>query len=287
MAVEAAPAKINLALHVLGRRPDSFHELESLVVFTQLADEITIVSSQADTLAVAGPFASSLKPGEVNLATRALDGFRKAFPGEADGPLAISIEKRIPVAAGLGGGSADAAAVLRALAGTAGIGVDDPALLTLAVSLGADVPVCLDTAPALVRGKGERIKRLPSIAPVHLVLVNPHVPMPTAHVFRALERRDNEGLPPADSDLAHAATLGIWLRDTRNDLEPAAIRLQPEIAGIGRAVAATRGCIVARMSGSGATIFGVYGTGAEAGQAAQELRSTLPDCWVAATPILT
>jgi len=284
--VEAAPAKINLALHVVGRRPDRYHELESLVVFADVADELTAEPAPADRLVVTGPFAASLGGGETNIVTRAVAGFRARWPGAVQGGLALTLRKNLPVAAGLGGGSADAAAALRLLAGLAQTPISGDEVLALAATLGADVPMCLVSRPVLVTGIGERVHRLPDFPACHIVLINPLKPVVTADVFRRLEDHQQPVLPRLPDPLTRPAQLGLWLAGTRNDLEPPAIALVPEIGTLIERMARLSGCMLARMSGSGATVFGLFGSSALAHQAAHDLRATHPAYWVAAAPLL-
>ena len=287
MFVEAAPAKINLALHVVGRRPDRYHELESLVVFADLADDLEVSPAAADRLTITGPFAAGLGAGESNLVTRAVAAFRGRWPALVPDGLAITLRKNLPVAAGLGGGSADAAAALRVLAAMSPSPVPQDELMELAAGLGADVPMCLVGLPAVVTGIGERVAPLRAFPPCHVVLVNPLVPVVTADVFRRLENHRNTVLPRLPDPLTRPAQLGIWLAETRNDLEPAAIALVPAVGELIGRMGKLSGCMLARMSGSGATVFGLFGSGALAHQAAHDLRAQHPGYWVAAAPLLT
>ena len=159
-------------------------------------------------------------------------------------------------------------------------------LVAVALSLGADVPACLFSRPCEVRGIGEIVHPLQGFPECHLVLVNPLVPVVTAEVFRRLERRDNQGLPPMQQPFTRPAQLGLWLAETRNDLEPAAIALLPVIGDLLARVAAIDGCMLARMSGSGGTVFGLFGSSAQAHQAAHDLRAQWPGYWVAAAPVI-
>ena len=286
-AVEAAPAKVNLALHVTGRRPDGFHDLESLVVFAGVGDEIVARRDRADSLSVTGPFAAAAGNGDANLVARAMRAFRTRWPGHLRDGLAIELRKNLPVAAGLGGGSADAAAALRLMAELGEGTIAPQALAEVALSLGADVPACLVGRPCEVRGKGEIVHALPQFPACHVVLVNPLVPVVTADVFRRLEQRDNDGLPPLPDPLTRPAQLGIWLAETRNDLEPPAIALVPAIGELTAAIGGIEGCMLSRMTGSGGTVFGLFGSAARAHQAAHDLRARFPGYWVAAAPVLT
>ena len=283
---EAASAKLNLALHVTGRRADGYHSLEMLVAFADLADELEAAPAARDTLTITGPFAAALGNSESNLVLKALAAFRARWPGALPAGLSLRLHKNLPVAAGLGGGSADAAAALRLFVRMGQGSFPFAELLAIATTLGADVPMCLYSLPAEVRGLGEIVLPLKQFPAAHVVLVNPLVPVVTADVFRRLARRDNPGLPPRVDPLARPAQLGLWLGETRNDLEPPAMALVPAIADIKRHLAAIDGCILARMSGSGGTVFGLFGSSAQAHQAAHDLRTLWPDYWVAAAPLL-
>ncbi|RDE10594.1 4-(cytidine 5'-diphospho)-2-C-methyl-D-erythritol kinase [Pelagibacterium lacus] len=283
---ETAPAKVNLALHVVGRRADGFHLLHSLCVFTELADQLTAEPAPSDRLAMSGPFGADLPSGRSNLAIRALEKFRARFPGTLPDGVAITLEKHLPVAAGLGGGSADAGAVLRLLAAMASARPADAELFALAAELGADVPMCLLSRPCEVSGIGEIIRPLASFPPMHLVLVNPREAVSTPEVFRQLAHKHNPPMPALPDRLDRPAMLSLWLEDTRNDLQPPATALVPAIARTVAVIAATSGCVLARMSGSGATCFGLYGSAAAAHQAAHDLRAGFSSYWVAATPLL-
>ena len=283
---EAAPAKVNLALHVTGRRPDGYHELESLVVFADIADEVAARPARADSLKVSGPFAAAAGSGDSNLVMRAVAAFRARWPEHVQTGLAIELVKNLPVAAGLGGGSADAAAALRLMAGLGEGEIPAAELAALAAGLGADVPVCLISQSCEVRGVGEIIHPLRVFPATHMVLVNPLVPVVTAEVFRRLQSRQNPAMPALPQPLTRPAQLGIWLAETRNDLEPPAIALLPVIGELIARLALLDGCILARMSGSGGTVFGLFGSSAKAHQAAHDLRAQWPGFWVAAAPVI-
>lgn len=285
-AVEAAPAKINLALHVTGRRSDGYHNLESLVVFAEIGDELEARPGPVDRLRVSGPFAAKLGNSESNLVSRAITAFRQRWPAAIAGGLDVTLRKNLPVAAGLGGGSADAAAALRLLRDLSVVPIPERELSALALTLGADVPACLISRPCEVRGVGEIVAPLRHFPACHIVLVNPLVPVVTADVFRRLQGHDNPGLPEIADPLMRPAQLGIWLSETRNDLEPPAIAMVPAIGQLIAAIAKVEGCILARMSGSGATVFGLFGSSAGAHQAAHDLRERFPGYWVAAAPLL-
>jgi 4-diphosphocytidyl-2-C-methyl-D-erythritol kinase len=284
--VEAAPAKINLALHVTGRRADGYHSLEMLVAFAEVGDELEATPARKDSLSISGPFAAGLGNGETNLVLRALSAFRQRWPGTLPDGIDLRLAKNLPVAAGLGGGSADAAAALRLFAAMADADIAFTDLLELSRGLGADVPMCLYSRPAEVRGIGEIVLPLKHFPACHVVLVNPLVPVVTADVFRRLEHRDNPGLPELGDPLTRPAQLGLWLSETRNDLEPPAVAMVPVIGNLIAQLRVANGCILARMSGSGATVFGLFGSSAQAHQAAHDLRETWPSHWVAAAPLL-
>lgn len=288
--VEPAPAKVNLALHVVGRRADGYHLLESLMVFAEVGDELRAVPAAADSLTVTGPFGSGLEAGANNLVSRALAAFRARWPGRVGMGLAMTLEKNLPVAAGLGGGSADAAAALRLMraiaASEGGAEIGTAELVDLAAGLGADVPACLVSAPLVARGIGEIMRPLADFPACHLVLVNPLRPVASAEVFARLAQRENPPLPDLPEPMTRPAQLGLWLEGTRNDLEATAVGLVPEIGELIARIGRAPGCMLARMSGSGATVFGLFGSGAQAHQAAHELRAELAGCWVAAAPLI-
>lgn len=283
---EPAPAKINLALHVTGRRADGYHSLEMLVAFAEVGDELEASAAGKDSLTITGPFAPALGNGEGNLVLKALAAFRARWPGLLPDGIAVKLYKNLPIAAGLGGGSADAAAMLRLLVQMAGRDIPNEALFELARGLGADVPMCLYSRPAEVRGIGDIVLVLKHFPDCHVVLVNPLQPVVTADIFRRLERRDNPGIPDLGDPLTRPAQLGLWLSETRNDLEPPAIAMVPVIGELIARLGQASGCILSRMSGSGATVFGLFGSSAQAHQAAHDLREKWPGYWVAAAPLI-
>ena len=272
---EFAPAKINLALHVLGRRADLYHEIDSLVAFADAGDRLTFESSPRMELVVSGPFAAAVPGDESNLALKAARLMERNFPGRIPS-LRIILEKNLPVAAGIGGGSADAAACLRALARLSGIEAD--ALRPLALLLGADVPVCLLSHASRMRGVGGELSRLPRFTPHHAVLVNPGVMVKTPDIFAAL------ALAPgarAFSPIPSRWTLG----SLRNDLTAPAIRIAPEIESVLRELERRPQIELARMSGSGATCFGLCVSAEAAQVAARAIARDRPAWWVRATVI--
>jgi len=285
-----ARAKVNLCLHVTGRRADGYHLLDSMVGFADVADRLTVAPAAGLRLTITGPMGAGLAAeqaaGADNLVLRAarlLGGGH--LPGGGDGSgrawgAAITLHKVLPVASGLGGGSADAAAALRLLSALWGVGLPaGPDVL----ALGADVPVCLAGVPARMQGIGEVVTPLPHPLPAAwLVLVNPGVALATPGVFGALLRRDHQGLPRDLPRLLGAMELAAFLQMQRNDLEPAAIGLAPVVGTVRAALSAQPGCLLARMSGAGATCFGLFAGPLDAAAAAAALRRAHPGWWVEA-----
>jgi 4-diphosphocytidyl-2-C-methyl-D-erythritol kinase len=265
---EHARAKLNLYLHVVGRRDDGLHLLDSLVVFAAVADVVYAAPADDLSLSLTGPFASALQGDADNLALRAA----RALAEEVDpsGQAHLTLDKRLPVASGIGGGSADAAATLRVLGRLWNRAADPAALARIALALGADVPVCLASRPHRLGGVGERLEPAPELPGCGVVLVNPGVAVATASVFRARAGTfSNEaGLPARWDD---AAAMAADLRELRNDLEPPARNLCPAIDAVLSALAAQPGCLLARMSGSGATCFGLFATPEIAAETAPRL----------------
>ena len=280
--VEPAKAKINLALHVTGRRADGYHELDTLAAFPPFGDRIEARPASDLSLTVSGPFAAELGPGEDNLVLRAAHGLRAAFAVTAGASL--TLEKNLPVASGIGGGSADAAAALRALVRLWNLNGDDPRLMEIAAGLGADIPMCLASHPLRATGIGEVLTPLPMLPSAGVVLANPRIAIPTPAIFKRLQSRDNPPLGdvPAFPD---ARTLADFLAATRNDLQPAAIEVAPEIAAVLSALSALPGVLLARMSGSGATCFALFDAHETAKAAAGALIATRPGWWVQATSL--
>ncbi|SMQ59904.1 4-diphosphocytidyl-2-C-methyl-D-erythritol kinase [Devosia lucknowensis] len=283
---QAAPAKINLALHVTRRREDGYHDLESLIVFADIGDDLDAGLAECDSLTIGGPFAEGLGAGPTNLVMRAVAAFRERWPEVSPPGLKLHLVKNLPVASGIGGGSADAAAALRIMAELADEPVPVSDLLDLAAGLGADVPACLLSRPLVARGVGEILSPLPDFPSLHITLINPRVPVSTPDVFRRLRAHDNYPLPALPEPLTRPVQLGIWLNETRNDLQPPAIKLVPEIGIIVDELAETSGCMLSRMSGSGATVFGLFGSAGQAHDAASQMRKLHPDYWVGTAPLL-
>lgn len=273
-ATELARAKVNLALHVTGRRADGYHLLDSIVVFPDLGDRLEAEPAPGLSLSIDGPFGRDLDAGPANLVMRAASLFG---PGQG---AALRLTKSLPVASGIGGGSADAAAALRLLARLWGRPLPSASDV---LGIGADLPVCLVGESCRMQGIGEALTPL-ALPPFAIVLVNPGVPVPTGAVFAGLASRDNPGM----GDLPRcpdAATLFDWLARQRNDLEAPAVAIAPEIGRTLSALAALPACRLARMSGSGATCFGLFPTLPAALAAADALRVAEPEWWVAAAPV--
>lgn len=271
---ETARAKVNLTLRVLGRRTDGYHTLESLVVFADLADTLTLEKAAKNSLTVRGPFAGACGPAADNLVLKAA----QSLPGLEGGHF--TLDKRIPAAAGLGGGSSDAAAALRLLARANGISEKEPGLLAVARKLGADVPVCLVPDAKIMRGVGEQLSAPLDLAGLAAVLVNPGVAVPTREVFAAFQPSDGGARALNEPPSGHEALLE-WLSGYGNDLTRAAIALVPVISNVLGAIAAQPDCRLHRMSGSGATCFGIFNSPHTANAAAQALRKAQPGWWVA------
>ena len=274
--VDAAFAKINLTLRVLGRRADGYHELESLVAFAGLADTLTLQLDAAEGLEVSGPFASLSGPASSNLVLKARDALRQRSGGMKAGLFLL--EKNIPVAAGIGGGSADAAAALRLLARANGIALDDPRLREAARDVGADVPVCLESRARSMRGVGEKLSAPFKLPPLPAVLVNPGIPLATRDVFArysAAPSSTSLGDPPRDRD-----ALIEYLKQHGNDLTQAATACAPVVDGVLAALNGLPGVRLVRMSGSGATCFALFSTEGEAVAAARTLQAAHKAWWV-------
>ncbi|MCU0800574.1 MAG: 4-(cytidine 5'-diphospho)-2-C-methyl-D-erythritol kinase [Rhodobacteraceae bacterium] len=281
MTTVFAPAKINLALHVTGQRGDGYHLLDSLVVFAAIGDRVSVAPAPDLTLRVTGPQAPMLAATDDNLVLRAARAYAALHPARTCG-AAITLDKVLPVASGIGGGSADAAATLHALSALWDLPLP-PAPVVLA--LGADVPVCLAGQPARMTGIGEVAMPLPTLPQVWVVLVNPGVAVPTPAVFAALTQKSHPAMPAMPRDWRDIHAFVTFLAAQRNDLAPPARSIAPVIATVEAALAATPGCLLARMSGSGATCFGLYASASAAAQAAALLRAQGPGWWVADAPL--
>ena len=281
---EFAPAKVNLTLHVLGRRPDGYHEIESLVVFADIGDRLTFMPGPTLELSVQGRTADSAGATEDNLVLKAARLLGERVDGLRTGRFVL--EKNLPVAAGLGGGSSDAAAALRLLAQANGLSLGDERVRNAARATGADVPVCLDPRPRMMRGIGEVLSGPVALPKLHAVLVNPGVAVPTKDVFAALAAPPLAVRPKPDDFVRgrmDAAGIVSAVAQRRNDLENPALRLQRVIDEVLVDLHQSGNCRLARMSGSGATCFGLFFAAADADAAARDLAARHPAWWVRAT----
>jgi 4-diphosphocytidyl-2-C-methyl-D-erythritol kinase len=286
MLIEDARAKVNLTLRVVGRRVDGYHDLESVVAFADCADRLSLVPGSELHLATTGPLAQACGESSDNLVFKAARLLGDRVPDLKLGDFVL--DKVLPVAAGIGGGSADAAAALRLLARANGLAIDEGRLIEAAKLTGADVPVCLTSRACVMTGVGETLLPL-ALPKLPCVMVNPRLPVATKDVFQALGLRSGELLVGA-SDVLRAtawpeqgASLEDWvevLAASSNDLEAPATRIQPVIGEVLSALNATNGAWLARMSGSGATCFAIYENTAEAQRAAQKVQLTHPRWWV-------
>lgn len=276
MPTRLAPAKINLTLHVTGQRQDGYHDLDSLVVFAAIGDEVTLYPAGSDRLQVTGPRAAGVPTDASNLVTRAARAM-----GAAN--AALRLVKHLPAAAGMGGGSSDAAAALRLLAEDGALPLPTTEAL---MALGADLPVCMAApAPARMRGRGEQVTPVAPLPPLGLLIVNPGLPLSTPAVFAALQVRQNPPMPDPLPHWSDARQFCDWLRTMRNDLEAPARLLLPRIGHLLEVIAAAPGCLLARMTGSGATCFGLFDDPVLLAAAARQLEA--PGRFVAATQLLT
>ncbi|MBW4710574.1 4-(cytidine 5'-diphospho)-2-C-methyl-D-erythritol kinase [Roseobacter sp. YSTF-M11] len=276
-----APAKINLTLHVTGQKPNGYHLLDTLVAFADVGDTLDLSVGNAP-FTVSGPEAANVPDAKGNLVTQVAH----LFP---DLPhVSLSLHKTLPVAAGIGGGSADAAAAFRGMLALRSVmpeqqGEEQP--YDELLKLGADIPMCVASSVARVQGIGDVVRALPQFPAVHAVLVNPRVPLSTPDVFNALKCRANEAMPEEIPTLSDAGEVVDWLAGQRNDLEAPALSLQPSISDVLSVLRAQPACLLARMSGSGATCFGVFGGENAARDAARAVMAQRPDWWVQATSL--
>ncbi len=279
---EQARAKINLYLHVTGKRDDGYHLLDSLVGFTNIGDTITAAPADALSLDYTGPFAGDLPPAEDNLVMRAAHELKRAHSIK-DGATLV-LEKQLPVASGIGGGSADAAAAIWALCRLWEIDPSGPSLQTIALSLGADIPGCLLSQTAIMRGIGEDLHPLQHFPTMAIVLVNPGLSVSTPEVFRARSAPFTKAFDWPDSNCPPEAAIKLIAQQS-NDLEHPAIGIAPAIADVLSDISALPGARLARMSGSGATCFGLFAERATADEAANAMRARHPEWWVQAGEI--
>lgn len=269
-----APAKVNLFLHVGPVAADGYHPLASLVAFADVGDTVTVQPADRLSLTVTGPFAGGLNDGGDNLILKALRGL-------GDPPVAVTLDKQLPIAAGLGGGSSDAGAALKGARDALGLSLTDEALAGIAAAVGADGPMCLHARAAWAEDRGDRLTFEPRLPPLPVVLLNPGVPSPTGDVYRAYDQgpagKVARPVPPAD--WAPSSVID-WLSEQRNDLEAPAIALQPAIGETLSEAARLPGVRLVRMSGSGATVFALFDTMEDAAEAAGRLSLTHAGWWV-------
>jgi 4-diphosphocytidyl-2-C-methyl-D-erythritol kinase len=278
--VEFAPAKVNLTLSVERRRADGFHDLASLVAFASIGDELSLLPARKLALSVTGPFAKAAGQPEANLVLAAARALGRRLPGLRQGKFMLL--KRLPAAAGLGGGSADAAAALRLLARLNGLALDAPVLTQAARETGSDVPACLSGDCRMMRGRGEVLGPKLAMPRLCAVLVNPGVRLETAHVFAALARIGGSGNASAFTVPTEVASPADWLAAVArcgNDLEPAAIALSPVVRDAKERLSAQAGCVLARMTGSGPTVVGLFEEEATAVRAARAIAAEEPGWW--------
>ncbi|SMR81831.1 4-diphosphocytidyl-2-C-methyl-D-erythritol kinase [Aliiroseovarius halocynthiae] len=268
-----APAKVNLTLHVTGQRRDGYHLLDSLVVFADVGDRITVMPADQNRLEVIGPRAKGVPTDGTNLVARAANLFGV--------PVHIVLSKHLPAAAGIGGGSSDAAATILALSDMVG----DTRLPEGVADLGADVRVCLMRQAARMRGIGEDVAPCPGLPPLYAVLANPGVDVPTPEVFQALENKQNQPLPKRIPQGMKTGPFIDWLATQRNDLEAPAIARSPVIQEVLKTLSDLPGVRLARMSGSGATCFALFETEDAAQAGATALTQSQPDWWVEAAKL--
>lgn len=263
-----APAKINLFLHIRGRRADGYHLLESLVAFADIGDRVTVAPAERTSLTITGPFAIGLDNGDDNLVVRAA----RLSP---TAPVRIALEKNLPLASGIGGGSSDAAATAIAISRLTNQPIPD------LLKLGADIPVCLRRRPTLMSGIGEILADVPPLPDTPVLLVNPGTPLPTADVFRAFSGPFSPApaIPPAGFETPQA--LSAFLTTSDNALTLAAIARVGAIADVLQVIQRQQNCLLSRLSGSGATCFGLFPDVADATQAARIIGKMRPNWWVA------
>jgi 4-diphosphocytidyl-2-C-methyl-D-erythritol kinase len=284
--VDSALAKINLSLRVVGRRADGYHELESLVVFADVGDGLSLRTGGPLALEIDGTYAAACGAAADNLVLKAAAAFAARVPGLRLGRFVLT--KKLPVAAGIGGGSADAAAALRLLVHAnrqifVQVDFADPRVREIALGVGADVPVCLESRARIMRGVGEQLSASLALPPLPALLVNPGVPLATRDVFAKLARNFSKSSStevPRD-----AATLIDWLREHGNDLTEPAIACVPVIADVLRALSALPGARLARMSGSGPTCFALFVSAEDAAAAGRVLQAAHKDWWIQATTL--
>jgi 4-diphosphocytidyl-2-C-methyl-D-erythritol kinase len=275
-----APAKINLALHITGQRHDCYHVLESLIIFAQAGDVLTFTAAREDRLLFSGPFGAAFSgDASTNLVARARDALRHIAGDQPCPPVAITLAKNLPVASGIGGGSADAAATLKGLNSFWQLGFSLTELTRIGLTLGADVPMCVYGVPLIATGIGEVIEPATGLPELPMLLVNPGVAVSTPAIFKTLLLKNNPPLPSLPA-FGSVHDFVIWLHTTRNDLEAPAVALCPEIQRVLTSLL-TSGALFARMSGSGATCFGIYESQVTADKAKQTIAEAHGEWWIA------
>ena len=272
-----AHAKVNLTLHVVGQRANGYHELQSLVCLTEFGDQIHLTPAADFSFQVIGPYAAGIPVDDRNLVVQAAKFMAEKHSKTLD--CQIILEKNLPMASGIGGGSSDAAAVMRALTQYWSVPLPNADEL---MALGADIPVCMTMGLTLMKGAGEDVTQLSTAPNWGLVLVNPNVGVSTPAVFNALNSKHN----PPMQDVAQNCVDIAWLGDQRNDLEPPAMAMVPEVAAVVDAISATPHCQMARMSGSGATCFGLFANTKHASAAVERLQRTHPNWWAVSTKMV-
>jgi 4-diphosphocytidyl-2-C-methyl-D-erythritol kinase len=277
-----APAKVNLFLHVGPPGADGYHPLASLAVFADVGDDVTVERAADFRVETVGPFAGAIEGGS-NLVETALTALAREV-GLERLPLNVRLDKHLPVAAGLGGGSSDAAVAMKLARDVLRLGLDDDALGGIAAPLGADMAMCLKGRAVMAGGKGERLSPAPCLPQVHAVLANPGVPSATGPVYRAYDAAPRAELdaPVTPGSFDSVEALAAWLRTTRNDLAEPAISLQPMIGEALAAMSGAEDVRLARVTGSGATVFGLFGAAAAACHATESLKRANPGWWVRA-----
>lgn len=278
-----AKAKINLALHVLGRETNGYHALDTIVVFAEHGDALSLANGKPTSLKIEGPFGSQVPPDGSNLAIRAFDALRQAIGRPDLGAGELLLFKDLPVAAGLGGGSSDAAAAMILLDQMERLDLTDGMLFEAAGTLGADVPMCLVGRALRARGNGAVVEPLRRLPELNLLLVNPGVAVSTADVFAALENRENPPIAAHVDGFESLDDLLAFLTSSRNDLEATTVALQPEVGQALDVLNGVEDCLFARMSGSGGTCFGIFPSRLAARHAAMRLRRAYPSWWIIPT----
>ena len=284
MLSRLAPAKVNLFLHVGAPAGDGYHPISSLMVFADIGDEVSLEWGEGAALHISGPYAGALSVESDNLILRARDSLLegRAINGR---PYHLTLNKQLPIASGVGGGSADAAATLRLLREALSVELADDALFELASKLGSDVPACLAARPVIATGRGEKLRPAPILPDLAAVLVNPNLPSPTGAVYRAYDRAvvlDGEREPDWPDVLDTVEAVVGFLATCRNDLQPPAEALQPAIGVVLAELDASEEALFTRMSGSGATCFALCGSSVDAAKLADRLIEVRPDWWVRA-----